>query len=245
MTPATRLLALTLALPLALAAPAQDAPKHYDIDAQPIQTFYLGNLSQTHDANEIATTVRNMMSPQIKLFLTSENMMTVRASPEELAQVQKILHDLDRPRNSYRLTYTLTESDAGKRIGVQRFAMTIVAGGHTTLKNGSRVPIVTGSFKHDTAASETQVTYLDIGINIDASLDEFANGARLRAKLEQSSVAPEVSGLGTQDPVVRQTVLEGTTFLTPGKPTPLGALDVVGSTRHLDVEVVMEPLRQP
>jgi hypothetical protein len=46
--------------------------------------------------------------------------------------------------------------------------------------------------------------------------------------------------LGGQDAVIRQTVLEGTSFLNPGKAMMLGSVDVPGSTRHLDVEVLME-----
>jgi len=46
--------------------------------------------------------------------------------------------------------------------------------------------------------------------------------------------------VGAQDPIVRQTVMESTSFLTQGKPLMLGSVDIPGSTRHLDVEVVME-----
>jgi len=77
-------------------------------------------------------------------------------------------------------------------------------------------------------------------MNFDATLDEFANGVRLRSKVEQSSIAEEKSGVGAQDPIVRQTVMESTSFLTQGKPLMLGSVDIPGSTRHLDVEVVME-----
>ena len=84
------------------------------------------------------------------------------------------------------------------------------------------------------------MTYIDVGMNFDATLDEFANGVRLRSKVEQSSIAEEKSGVGAQDPIVRQTVMESTSFLTQGKPLMLGSVDIPGSTRHLDVEVVME-----
>ena len=87
------------------------------------------------------------------------------------------------------------------------------------------------------------MTYIDVGLNFDATLDEFANGVRLRTKVDESSVAEERSGVGPQGPVVRQTSLEGTSFLTPGKPLVLGSLDIPGSTRHQEVEVVMEAVR--
>ena len=46
---------------------------------------------------------------------------------------------------TYRLTYTLTETDGGKRVGTQHFAMIVVSGRKTVLKQGNRVPLVTGS----------------------------------------------------------------------------------------------------
>jgi hypothetical protein len=66
---------------------------------------------------------------------------------------------------------------------------------------------------------------------------------RLRTKVVQSSVAEDKSGVGNSDPVIRQTTLEGTSTLVQGKPLVLGSLDVPGSTRHQEVEVVSELVR--
>lgn len=144
---------------------------------------------------------------------------------------------------TYRLTYTLTETDGGKRIGTQHFSMIVVNGRKTVLKQGSRIPLATGT-SSNSAIMQTQVQYMDIGLNIDASLDASVDVVRLSTRLEQSSVAEEKSGLGTQDPIVRQTTLEGTSILTLGKPLLLGSMDVPGTARSLDVQVVMEPVVQ-
>ena len=166
-----------------------------------------------------------------------------RGTAEELAQVQKIISDLDRAKKAYRLTFTTTESDGSKRVGVQHFAMIVAAGQRTVMKQGSKVPIATGSSSGSgSAGAQTQFTYVDVGMNFDASIDELANGARLRSKVEQLSIAEQTSGVGAQDPIIRQSSLEGTSFLTLGKPVVLGSIDVPGSTRHLDVEVVMEQI---
>ena len=87
---------------------------------------------------------------------------------------------------------------------------------------------------------QTQFTYLDVGMNFDVNLDELANGVRLRSKVEQLGIAEQTSGVGLQDPIIRQSLLEGTSFLTVGKPLVLGSIDIPGSTRHLNIEVVME-----
>ena len=209
-----------------------------------VQTFYLANISQTTEVNEILTALRNTLDPNVRIFLvTAQNALVVRASQDQIDLARKLLKELDRPRKTFRLTYTVVESDAGKRIGVQHSSVVVVPGARTLLKQGSRVPIATGSYTAATSSAQTQFTYLDIGLNIDSMLDEASDGVKLHTKIEQSSVAEELSGLGKQDPVIRQTLLEGTSALTVGKPVVLGGLDLSGSTRHLDLEVVLDIVR--
>lgn len=244
---ANGILGITLALTLSgFSAWAQTAPAAEKPSVDSVQTFYLTNVvSQSNDGNEILTAMRNILSPRTTkvYFVPGQNAIVVRATPDDLALAQKLIKDLDRPKKTYRLTYTFTEMDGGKSIGTQHFAMIVVSGERTTLKQGSKVPLVTGSYDSGKSQAQTQVTYEDVGLNFDVSLDESVNGVRLRSTVEQSSVAEQVSGVGPQDPVIRQTVLRSTSFLTPGKPLILGSLDIPGSTRRLDVEVVMEAVK--
>jgi type II secretory pathway component GspD/PulD (secretin) len=223
-------------------ASRQEITANPRVDSRPFQTFYLTNVSAQNDANEIGVAVRNLLPPDTKIFLVpSQNALTVRATPDELTLVQKIISDLDRPRKTYRLTFTTTETDGSKRIGVQHISIVVAAGQRTTLKQGSKVPIATGSYSATgNTGAQTQFTYIDVGMNFDVTLDEVTNGARLRSKVEQLSIAEQTSGVGLQDPIIRQSTLEGTSFLTLGKPLVLGSIDIPGSTRHLDVDVMME-----
>jgi type II secretory pathway component GspD/PulD (secretin) len=224
------------------AASRQDMAANARVDSRPFQTFYLANVSAQNDANEITVAVRNLLPPDVKIYLVpSQNALTVRGTADELALAQKIISDLDRPKKTYRLTFTTTETDGGKRVGVQHFAMLVAAGQRTVMKQGSKVPIATGSYNASgNTGAQTQFTYIDVGMNFDVNLDELANGVRLRSKVEQLGVAEQSSGVGVQDPIIRQSLLEGTSFLTAGKPLVLGSIDIPGSTRHLDIEVVME-----
>lgn len=243
---ANGILGMTLVLALGgLSTWAQPGTAVAKPDSDSVQTFYLTNVvSQSKDGNEILIAIRNMLTPTARIFFVpGQNAIVVRATPDDLALTQKIIKDLDRPQKTYRLTYTFTEMDGSKRLGTQHFAMIVVSGERTTLKQGSKVPIVTGSFDNGKSAAQTQMEYVDVGLNFDASLDESVNGVRLRSKVEQSSIAEQASSTGIQDPVIRQTVLTSTSFLTSGKPLVLGSLDIPGSTRHLDVEVVMEPVK--
>jgi type II secretory pathway component GspD/PulD (secretin) len=212
-----------------------------DAGSDSYKTFYLTNVNQASDVNEVVVALRNLLDPRDKIFLVpSQNAILVRASAEQLVFAQKLLKDIDRAKKAYRLIYTITEMDSGKTVGTQSVAIIVVSGGRTVLRNGSKVPIMTGSATADNTGTQTQVTYLDVGLNIDASLDESVNGVMLRSKVERSSVTEEKSGVGAQDPVIRSTRLEGTSILTLGKKVMLGSLDIPGSTRHLDLEVVME-----
>jgi len=206
------------------------------------QTLYLTNLTQQNDANELQTALRNML-PKAKLYyVSSQSAIALRGTAEEIALAQKILSDLDKTKKIYRLTYTMTERDDGKTIGVQHFSIIVASGSRTDFKQGSRVPVAVNSSSSPGGAS-SEITYLDVGQEIEASLDGYLDGVRLRTKVVQSGVVEDKPGIGTQAPVIRQTTLEGTSTLVQGKPLVLGSLDVPGSTRHQEVEVVSELVR--
>ena len=63
--------------------------------------------------------------------------------------------------------------DDGRRVGTQHFSMVLVSNQRTTMKQGSKIPIATGTFSETGSAStQTQFTYLDVGLNFDATLDD-------------------------------------------------------------------------
>ena len=234
------ILVITLAMACgSTSAPAQSQAA--DAKSTPIiyQTLYLTNLTQQNDAIELVTDLRNML-PNAKLYyVPSQSAFSIRASAEEIALAQKILADLDKTKKIYRLTYTMTERDGGKTIGVQHFSIIVASGSRTDFKQGSRVPIGVGGRSSASSTSNLEVQYLDVGLNLEASLD----GDRLRTKAEQTSVAEEKSGIGLQDPIVRQTMLEATSDLVPGKTLVLGSLDIPGTSRHQEIEALVETVQ--
>ncbi len=239
---------LTVAM-LALCLTATAARAQEDAVAKPItnptQVFYLNNISNGNEASDVVNAIRNMLEPHDRVYLVqAQNALFVQAPPNQLLLAKKLIDDLDHPRRTYRLTYTITEVDDGKRVGTQHYSMVLVSGQRTTMKQGSKIPVATGTVSENGSPStQTQFTYLDIGLNFDATLDESVNGVRLRSKAEQSSLGTDKIIAGINEPVVRQAVLEGTSILTPGKPLILGSLDIPDSTRRLDIEVVMDVVK--
>jgi hypothetical protein len=167
------------------------------------------------------------------------------AAAQTEAPTPKATTNAETASTTYRLTYSVTELDGAKRLGTQHFSLTLNSdSGNSQLKLGSRVPIATGMFNQDKGATlaNTQFQYVDVGLNITARVHEFAAGVEVYSKFEQSSVAEEQS-IGRNDPVIRQAELQNTALLIAGKPVVLGSLDVPGSTRHLDIEVVLEVVK--
>jgi hypothetical protein len=211
------------------------------------RTIFLKNASAQNDANEIMVAVRNSFDPGLKIYLLArQNALVVTSYPEELDRVEALVNTLDRPPKSYRLTYTITELDGGKTIGTQHFSMVLVNGQHMGVKEGDKVPVATGFYSDGNASPngvQTQFTYLDVGMNFDATLSEVEGGALLKTKVEQSSLGQPSTIAGVQEPVVRQTVFDGFSVLTFGKPVMLGSIDVPTTTHHIDIAVLVEQVK--
>jgi hypothetical protein len=128
----------------------------------------------------------------------------------------------------YRLTYTLTEMDGDKRIGVQH-VMLNAGFGESSSKTGSKVPV--------------GPQYYDVGLNITVHLT-VDDGVKLWSLIDQSTIGETVAGeSGGQLPVIRHANLANAIpLVVSGKPVVLGSYDVPGSTRHTEVTLLVEKL---
>jgi hypothetical protein len=230
--------------------PADSKPAETKPVTEAYQTFYLVNTTQQNEAIDIQTALRNTLPKSRLYFVQAQNAITMHGTPEDIQLAQKMISELDRPRKSFRLTYTITETEGEKRVGTQHFALIVTSGTKIVLRQGNKVPVFIGENSAVSKVLTTpvqyvgaQVQYQDVGMLIEATADEFQNGVHLRSKVSQSSLAEDKSGLGAQDPIIRETVLEGVSTLVPGKTLNLGSLDIPGSKRKQDIEVVIELVR--
>lgn len=209
--------------------------------AETVQTFFLTNASGQSDFNDIQTDLRNVL-PKARIYgIQTQNAITLRATADDMETAQGLISDLDRPKKLYRLTYTITDLDGAKRAGSQKFTLLVVSGERTTFKQGSRVPIVTGTT--DDQPRGTQVQYQDIGLSINAQVNGSPEALNLHTKVELSSLAEEKPVASAQDPVVRQTVFDESSVLSQDKPLVLGTLDLPGTARSQEIEVLAELVR--
>ena len=224
--------ALMLALPLT--AFAQENPKDRQ---EATQVFRLAHVTQMNDLSETLQAVRNVLGARFKAYPNStQSAIICRGTADELEEARKLITELDKPVPLYRLTFTITQLEDGKRSGSQRYTLLASEGQRVELKEGQRVPIITGKAASDDASQQTLVTYVDIGLNISATFE----GSILKAKVEESAVADEKSTVNIQDPIIRQVSLANTATITLGKSAALGSFDIPNSTRHREVEVLVE-----
>jgi type II secretory pathway component GspD/PulD (secretin) len=221
------------------AKPAESKPATQS-EAQEYRTFYLSN---TTSENDVVTDLRNMLQRAKVYRVETQGAVSILGTADELKLAQRIIGDLDRPAKTYRLTFTIKESDAGKPDDPRHVSVVVVLGNKSEVKQGTKIPIVTGSSDDKSSTANTQVQYLDVGLNIEATLDSSGDGLRLRTKVLQSSVAVEKSNVGIQDPILHQTVLDGQASLVEGRPTILGTLETPGGAGTEEFDVVAEAVK--
>jgi type II secretory pathway component GspD/PulD (secretin) len=240
------LIVLAVALSvLAQRAAAQAPPASSGAaDAGMYQTIYLTNVTEKHDAQDVITDLRNMLPRARLYYVESQNAISIHGSADEIQTAQKILADIDRPRKVYRLTYSLTEIDGDKTVDAQKVSLIAIEGGErAVLKQGGKLPIITGTTEAGGSAQNSQVQYIDTGLTIEAAVEGSADALRLSTKIEQSSIADQRAASGVPDPTFRHTGIEAVAALVPGKPLVLGSLDIPGTTRREEVSVVSELVR--
>ena len=206
---------------------------------QSYQTFYLKNAASQKAANDIQTAMRNLLPGAKIYYAATENALMISGSTEELAQAQKMLTDLDRPQKLYRVTYTISDGHGAPR----HLSMLVSPGRSGMTKQGTRVPIMTGSYKEGVGEPpNTQFQYQDIGLSIDATMEGYGDGLRLMSKIEETSVSEQKSNVGIQDPIVDQSVLEAQSVVNVTKPVSLGSIDIADG-KHVDVQVAVETVQ--
>jgi len=200
----------------------------------------LKNIKTNQDGNGVMTALRNVLTRAHIYYVSTQNAVAIRGTQEDVDAARKMLAELDKPQMAYRLTYRITVKEGGKTMDTRHFELALDASGRAEMKQGSRVPIVTGTTDAQSGA-KPQVQYVDVGLKITAELD----GARLRSAVEESRLRENKSSMGAGDPVVEQTVLNGDTPLELGKALTLGTLDVPSTATTVAKQEVVEVTAEP
>jgi hypothetical protein len=142
----------------------------------------------------------------------------------------------ERPLQPYRLDFTLSELEAGKKINTRHCSMNLTAGSTNEIKIGTRVPVATGT---------SQFQYMDVGTNIWANLREVGNDLQLEVRSDVSNLdmSSARDHSNSSAPIVRQIQINGKTLLVTGKAITVGTIDDPNSNHEFQLEVTATRLR--
>jgi len=78
---------------------ADNPAKRKDLEQVVIKTFYLSNLSQPTELQDVTNTMRQILEINRIQALPSESAIVIRGTPDQLALAQKLIGDLDRSKS--------------------------------------------------------------------------------------------------------------------------------------------------
>jgi hypothetical protein len=144
------------------------------------------------------------------------------------------------PPRSYRLDYTLTESEDGKKIDSRQYS--IGTGGGTQsgrswlgqVKIGTRVPVV--------MKSDGTIEYVDVGTKINGSIIMRDDAQVLHTDCDVSSVAPDEAKVDGR-PILRTLTISNETPIVVGKAMVVGTAEDPNSKRKFQLEVTVTEIK--
>ncbi len=138
-------------------------------------------------------------------------------------------------RDVFKVDFTVRDSgDAGGKTG-RKYSMLVYSGNKGVFKIGNRVPVATSSTTG--VGQNTQFTYVDVGVNIDCTVQEANGRIGIRADLDLSTAitSDKTAALA---PTISQIRVSFEASIPPGKPTVVASFDDPVTSRKFDLEAV-------
>ena len=147
----------------------------------------------------------------------------------------------DRDGSTFKVDFTIRDTgDAGGKTG-RKYSLLVNRGEKSTFKVGNRVPVASGS-QSGNAMTNTQFTYIDVGLNIDCRVAEVGSKLAIHADLDISTaVMPEKSN-PLPNPTISSIRLNIDTTVAPGKPTVIASFDDPVTSRKFDIDVAINKM---
>jgi hypothetical protein len=172
----------------------------------------------------------------------------VRGTPAQIILVQKMIDDIDKARkkfgSEYRLDFKISELEDGKKLNSRSYTLLLEPHEAGKLRIGTRVPIQTGG------PDNKQITYIDVGQNIDCQVrNETERIVGLIVDMDFSNFGMTeqlrtAGGASNGNPVLQQFRITTKTDLEVGKPTVINTFDDPSSKRTFQIEVTATRVRE-
>lgn len=130
--------------PNAIFVASDTASKRKELEENVIKTFYLSNLSQTSDLQDLVNTLRTLLELNRVTPIPSLGAIVVRATPDQVALAEKVINDLDKGRSEVVVDVAVLQvtRDIIREMGVDLPTSITVAntGGPTTATASTTTP---------------------------------------------------------------------------------------------------------
>jgi hypothetical protein len=160
------------------------------------------------------------------------------AAQDKPAEIQGPLPKMEKPLSFYKVEYVLRELQDGKAINSRNYVLTIENNDRGEAKVGARVPVQMGGGGNLPSTWQ----YMDVGVNISCRAVGHDDYVSLRTNIEISSFALPEQQAAAQ-PVVRQMRTDMAAVVPLSKPTVIGVVDDVNSTKRYEVAVTATKLK--
>ncbi|HEY3620319.1 MAG TPA: cohesin domain-containing protein [Candidatus Sulfotelmatobacter sp.] len=145
---------------------AQDNPaKRKELEQSVLKTFYLSNLSQPTELQDVVNAIRAVLDVQRVQQLLSQNALVVRGTPDQIALAEKLVEDLDKARPEVIVDIAIMQvsKDRSRTLGLSPPTSATV-----TLQNNlnTNTTTTTGTTTSGTGGTVTQNTGTN-GINLN------------------------------------------------------------------------------
>src|SRR5437764_4408318 len=151
---------------------ATDNPaKRKELEQSVLKTFYLSNLSQPTELQDVVNAIRAVLDVQRVQQLLSQNALVVRGTPDQIALAQKLVEDLDkaRPEVIVDIAVMQVSKDRSRTLGLNPPTSATV----TLQPNINQTTTTTGTTNAGNGGTVTQTT--GNGSNGSISLNTLGN----------------------------------------------------------------------
>lgn len=140
-------------------------------------------------------------------------------------------------RDLFKVDFTIRDTgDAGGKTG-RKYSLLVYAQDKGVFKIGNRVPVATSSSSG--GMTNTQFTYIDVGVNIDVTLmQDLAGRIGMHSDMDMSTAITNEKTPG-MSPTISQIKVAISTAIPPGKPTIVASFDDPVTTRKFDIEALV------
>jgi general secretion pathway protein D len=143
---------------------ADTAAKRKELEQSVIRTFYLTNLSQPNELQDLVNILRTLLDTQRLQQFPSQQAVVVRGTPDQIAMAEKLIDDLDKSRPEVVVEVAIMQVSRDKmtNLGIQPPASVSVAlqsnASTTTSTTGTNVGTGNGTVTSTTGATTGSIT---------------------------------------------------------------------------------------